>query len=690
MSASTQPTLYSNIIGNTPSTISQPPDTETRNMSKQYFKLIQGLHHKHIINHAISSGTFPPGMVRQVNRLTDFIKPAGPTESTRKKVQDNTTQWMLNNMHILQQHYEDIILTLNSLPFNDTALQIATGWARKRYGTRLRSETLQTIEHIIYRHQYINTSTTTTTTSKTTPIPTKPPPPSKTRQRLGNSLSPIPELSNEDEFPPLPAPHRSTVLSLGPRTTLAEHIRNYNGQHQTKSPPPPVPIQPPTPSPTPFTTQTYTHPIYSTDKPQKAPRPQTRTGPIIPRLQPSSLPQLSILAQGSLSNLHPTSSTYKESKETPPGPQTSTPQTPRTKTIKTDQPDLSPIPPTRTRTTKTRSPLLPTPPLFRTPQKPKITTQAQVHQPPGQQDNTSDLQSISLTTHSNSNVSIIITDTISPFCSTPAGGADSGAGMTLQQARLHHKEEGNIMMKGPIKAKTESMKPHSEPLPHYNSEGSAPGRAGPDSSPPAGTQHNTSELPLDSPPRQRTLTPTLPGKFKPTYHLSRPSRKLQDWTFRGRKPVLVLGDSNINRIPPHHNPQIQLDSYPGANLYHFLKICEKTAPHPTTKIVIFSIGINNRDQDAKLTSCKQLRALYKQATVTFPNADIYFPIMNYSPHLTPTQQNNLKIINNTIATYLPFLTEIPHDTFTTEHDNIHWKADTAKNIFENWCQQLNL
>ncbi|KAE8288346.1 hypothetical protein D5F01_LYC12214 [Larimichthys crocea] len=112
-----------------------------------------------------------------------------------------------------------------------------TTYLQKHRSPPLRTSTCYSDTHP-GRHQYINTSTTTTTTSKTTPIPTKPPPPSKTRQRLGNSLSPIPELSNEDEFPPLPAPHRSTVLSLGPRTTLAEHIRNYNGQHQTKSPPP--------------------------------------------------------------------------------------------------------------------------------------------------------------------------------------------------------------------------------------------------------------------------------------------------------------------------------------------------------------------------------------------------------------------------------------------------------------------
>ncbi|KAL7373186.1 hypothetical protein ABVT39_000831 [Epinephelus coioides] len=195
-----------------------------------------------------------------------------------------------------------------------------------------------------------------------------------------------------------------------------------------------------------------------------------------------------------------------------------------------------------------------------------------------------------------------------------------------------------------------------------------------------------------SPPHHTSsLLPPLPASEKPThnYHIARPTCKIQDWFFKAKKTVLVLGDSNINHIPGHIHSNIQLDSYPGANTYHFLKSCEKTLPNPHVKILIISIGINNKDQDPKQTS-KQLKALFHLAKSTFPNADIYFPIMNYSPHLTPTQKSNLKLINNTMATHFSILTEIPHDTFKTEKDNIHWTPSTAKLIFENWLNQLNL
>ncbi|XP_078030781.1 uncharacterized protein LOC144466866 [Epinephelus lanceolatus] len=213
--------------------------------------------------------------------------------------------------------------------------------------------------------------------------------------------------------------------------------------------------------------------------------------------------------------------------------------------------------------------------------------------------------------------------------------------------------------------------PHNSPLPQ----------------PPTPTARLSAPSPCP-PPSRHIPPPSM--TFRPAYHLARPYRKLVDWSFRPRKPVVILGDSNINRIPAHNNPDIQLDSYPGANFYHFLKICEKTPPSPSTKILVLSVGLNNKDQDPKQTSIKQLKALSRLARTVFPNADIYFPIMNFSANLTPTQQHNLKLINNTIATHLPFLTEIPHDTFTTEADNIHWTPATAGTIFSYWCKQLSL
>src|SRR4029434_2244298 len=86
----------------------------------------------------------PIGMNRQVHKLTTFIKPAAPTPQTAELIHNNTTHWMHQNMHILQNHYTSQISSLlqTTSPYNNTAFQIASGWARKRF--RLSDTTLTT------------------------------------------------------------------------------------------------------------------------------------------------------------------------------------------------------------------------------------------------------------------------------------------------------------------------------------------------------------------------------------------------------------------------------------------------------------------------------------------------------------------------------------------------------------------
>ncbi|KAI4806925.1 hypothetical protein KUCAC02_017715 [Chaenocephalus aceratus] len=110
--------------------------------------------------------------------------------------------------------------------------------------------------------------------------------------------------------------------------------------------------------------------------------------------------------------------------------------------------------------------------------------------------------------------------------------------------------------------------------------------------------------------------------------MASPQRKVQDWSFSGTKPILILGDSNINRIPPHTNRKLQLDSYPGAKVYHLMELFKRTPPIPTAKIVIISIGINNKDDDPHRTTGKQLCSMIKHASETFPRASIYTPLIN--------------------------------------------------------------
>lgn len=81
------------IVGDGTRTAPQPKqalDPDTRAAAKNIFKLIQAIHHREIIDHAISTNTPPVGMNRQVNRLMAFIKPASPTEEFCQQVAANT------------------------------------------------------------------------------------------------------------------------------------------------------------------------------------------------------------------------------------------------------------------------------------------------------------------------------------------------------------------------------------------------------------------------------------------------------------------------------------------------------------------------------------------------------------------------------------------------------------------------
>ena len=244
------------------------------------------------------------------------------------------------------------------------------------------------------------------------------------------------------------------------------------------------------------------------------------------------------------------------------------------------------------------------------------------------------------------------------------------------------------MMKGPTKVNMTKSNPtdiNSSPLPTPLSC-----RATGDTNPSTPTAPPTLPPPDIQP--QSTPSPTNPAALKyyrPVYHRAGAVDRLQDWSYLGQKPTLIIGDSNLNRIPPHTHAHIQIDSYSGATIGHICQLLQKTPIHTHTQTVILSIGINNMNHNPQLTSIKQLSALHKQALVTFPNASIHFPVINHSPLLTLKQQQNLRLINSYIVTYLNPLLEIPHDTFITQPDNIHWTPNTAQHILNHWCTQLN-
>lgn len=133
---------------------------------------------------------------------------------------------------------------------------------------------------------------------------------------------------------------------------------------------------------------------------------------------------------------------------------------------------------------------------------------------------------------------------------------------------------------------------------------------------------------------------------------------------------------------------LQIDSFPGATFRHICGVLEKLKPAPSVETVILSLGINNRKQKL-LTAIKEAQRLHKKAAITFPNATILFPIINFSRILPFREQEVLQGINKHLRAKYQTLLELPRTEFATERDAIHWTTDTAARLLDYWVQQGN-
>lgn len=82
---------------------------------------------------------------------------------------------------------------------------------------------------------------------------------------------------------------------------------------------------------------------------------------------------------------------------------------------------------------------------------------------------------------------------------------------------------------------------------------------------------------------------------------------MQDWSLTLKKKILIIGDSNLSRILGFDNPDIQIDSYPGATFRHAVAIMEKVTILVQAQLVILSFGLNHKSQNVERTAIKQFQ-----------------------------------------------------------------------------------
>lgn len=148
---------------------------------------------------------------------------------------------------------------------------------------------------------------------------------------------------------------------------------------------------------------------------------------------------------------------------------------------------------------------------------------------------------------------------------------------------------------------------------------------------------------------------------------------------------MIIGDSNLSRFPKIWDPCVQVDRFPGAKFSHAAQLLRNgTPPSPQVTKVILSFGMN----DSHTTNPSHLRetlgTLYNVGRATFPNATVLIPLINVSNTLPTPIQHNLKYMNELIKTYNAFIPRLEKTKFSTMTDGIHWKQETADDMWKHW------
>ena len=184
---------------------------------------------------------------------------------------------------------------------------------------------------------------------------------------------------------------------------------------------------------------------------------------------------------------------------------------------------------------------------------------------------------------------------------------------------------------------------------------------------------------------ENTTTPQYPNINDP------PGGRKANWTLHPERKIVILGDSNLRRIPAHTREDLQIECYPGMKLIHVGEILAKTDMTQDVSHCIIAAGINNRGQNKPGTGKKELRSALLRARETFPTASIHVPLINYSERLPTKQKLYLHALNKEIekGNYIPKLEERDFKIDPKDKFHIHWSEETAKAMLENWLRSLN-
>lgn len=646
---------------------STDPDFSVK--TRVLYRLIKATHH--LSN--VTASQPPASIARMTANLSTAIKPAAPTPTTLSLIEGNARYWAQNTTIILRDHYEDSIK-------NDVQIltqlggemkqnfDIASAWARRHFGLRLKQITLDNIWTKL-RRELVEGSTEPTGSFHTSQRPTM----------SNNSSRPMPMGRNPaavqipDEITSLPTPPEQA-----PRRTYSQVVAGHTSILRT----PPTPIRRSPENLSPATT-TGRHRTTSAQVPDQPRKPQLVTtgtmttqqgGDWSPDLPAPQLQSGEERSAGTFRPITPPFTWHSRASpflSTPPQPQgpieeewlvNPTPENQPPATVSGRRLTISAqvhgpprTPPLFTETTFStqqradRSPVIPRIQLL--PKERRVTRSFKPATLPSARDPQQPLL---------------------PSTSTPgpAGEMESEPLIDLtggeEPALNLPKSSGGIVT-------TPSVGQLSG------------GRTQPTSK--LITDLVQSQLQFDQPRATTAQDTTQIPIRRPTRHVNT-KKKMVDWSLRARSKWLIMGDSNLARFPPFQHQDLQVDSFPGATFRHAEAILARVDVSPEVQKVILSFGLNNRAQKTEQTTIKQLQRAVRMAKLAFPQAQIMIPEINFSRALPHQEQDNLRELNKYINKHQCAIPELARKQFVTEKDKLHWSHATAKTILSHWLEYL--
>ncbi|XDV21791.1 hypothetical protein PO909_026811 [Leuciscus waleckii] len=132
-----------------------PAQPVLKNTMKCFYDIIRLVHHLNNVTTKVTDNQ-PVTFQRLTRLLTNTIRPAFPGEEVKTKLEGNAKNWAFKTQLILEQHYETLIdEALQNIRTQSNhhewpkAFEIATGWARKNFYTRITTGSLDQAEALI-------------------------------------------------------------------------------------------------------------------------------------------------------------------------------------------------------------------------------------------------------------------------------------------------------------------------------------------------------------------------------------------------------------------------------------------------------------------------------------------------------------------------------------------------------------